>query len=172
LIDVINDLEFSSGANCSTRAAEAETLAALKRGRSGGRPVIYVNDNFGRWQSDFNKLLKHCLEEDVCGSPRRLLKPDEDDYFVLKPKHSGLLLHHARHAARIPASQNPHPHRAHRRHLRLFTANDAYMRDFHLVIPSDCVASADATRTGTRSNTCGACSRPTRGLRPKSTSTN
>jgi nicotinamidase-related amidase len=25
----------------------------------------------------------------------------------------------------------------------LFTANDAYMRDFNLVIPSDCVASAD-----------------------------
>jgi nicotinamidase-related amidase len=23
----------------------------------------------------------------------------------------------------------------------LFTANDAYMRDFHLVVPSDCVAS-------------------------------
>jgi nicotinamidase-related amidase len=26
----------------------------------------------------------------------------------------------------------------------LFTANDAYMRDFHLVIPADCVASSDA----------------------------
>ncbi len=25
----------------------------------------------------------------------------------------------------------------------LFTANDAYMRDFHLVIPEDCVASTD-----------------------------
>jgi nicotinamidase-related amidase len=26
----------------------------------------------------------------------------------------------------------------------LFTANDAYMRDFHLVVPADCVASQDA----------------------------
>jgi nicotinamidase-related amidase len=25
----------------------------------------------------------------------------------------------------------------------LFTANDAYMRDYHLVVPADCVASLD-----------------------------
>lgn len=25
----------------------------------------------------------------------------------------------------------------------LFTANDAYMRDYHLIVPADCVASSD-----------------------------
>ena len=29
----------------------------------------------------------------------------------------------------------------------LFTASDAYRRDFHLVVPSDCVASVDAGHT-------------------------
>src|SRR4051812_16185869 len=92
LIDVINDLEFEEGAQLLKHALPmAEKIAALKRrAKQAGIPAIYVNDNFGRWQSDFTKLLSHCLEEDVCGKPLvRLLKPDEDDYFVLKPKHSG-----------------------------------------------------------------------------------
>ena len=32
----------------------------------------------------------------------------------------------------------------------LFTANDAYMRDFHLVVPSDCIASNTPPTTSTR----------------------
>jgi nicotinamidase-related amidase len=147
LIDVINDLEFSSGRKLLEHALPmAEKLAALKRrAKEAGVPVIYVNDNFGRWQSDFNKLLKHCLEEDVCGKPvAELLRPDEDDYFVLKPKHSGFfsttldtLLDYLQVKILILTGLTGDI-------CVLFTANDAYMRDFHLVIPSDCVASADA----------------------------
>ncbi|HEV2799042.1 MAG TPA: isochorismatase family cysteine hydrolase [Pyrinomonadaceae bacterium] len=147
LIDVINDLEFSSGRKLLAHALPmAEKLAALKRrAREAGVPVIYVNDNFGRWQSDFNKLLKHCLEEDVCGKPvAELLRPDEDDYFVLKPKHSGFfsttldtLLEYLQVKILILTGLTGDI-------CVLFTANDAYMRDFHLVIPSDCVASSDA----------------------------
>jgi nicotinamidase-related amidase len=147
LIDVINDLEFSSGRKLLEHALPAaEKLAALKqRAKRAGIPVIYVNDNFGRWQSDFNKLLKHCLEEGVCGKPlAELLKPEEDDYFVLKPKHSGFfsttldtLLDYLQVKVLIITGLTGDI-------CVLFTANDAYMRDFHLVIPSDCVASADA----------------------------
>ena len=55
-------------------------------------PVIYCNDNFGRWRSDFRTLLEHVLHDDVRGKPiAELLAPDENDYFVLKPKHSGFL---------------------------------------------------------------------------------
>jgi nicotinamidase-related amidase len=147
LIDVINDLEFSSGERLLKHALPAaEKLAELKRrAKRAGVPVIYVNDNFGRWQSDFNKLLKHCLEEDVCGRPiAELLKPDEDDYFVLKPKHSGFfsttldtLLEYLQVKILLLTGLTGDI-------CVLFTANDAYMRDFHLVIPSDCVASSDA----------------------------
>ena len=146
LIDVINDLEFSSGEQVLRHALPmAEKLAALKRrAKQAGVPVIYVNDNFGRWQSDFNKLLKHCLAEDVCGKPvAERLKPDEDDYFVLKPKHSGFfsttldtLLEYLQVKVLVLTGLTGDI-------CVLFTANDAYMRDFHLVIPSDCVASAD-----------------------------
>jgi nicotinamidase-related amidase len=146
LIDVINDLEFDSGRELLRHALPmAEKLAAFKRRAKQARiPVIYVNDNFGKWQSDFSKILKHCLEDEVCGQPlAELLKPGEDDYFVLKPKHSGFfsttldtLLDYLEVKTLILTGLTADI-------CVLFTANDAYMRDFNLVIPSDCVASSD-----------------------------
>src|SRR5690242_17783578 len=91
-IDVINDLEFEGGEALAQQAmAIADNLAALRqRAKQAGIPIIYANDNFGRWQSDFTKLIKHCLEDNVRGRAlAQLLRPDPDDYFVLKPKHSG-----------------------------------------------------------------------------------
>jgi nicotinamidase-related amidase len=146
LIDVINDLEFDGGEQLIKYALPAaKKIAALKRRASqSGIPIIYVNDNFGRWQSDFSKLLKHCLEDDVRGQPlAELLKPEEDDYFVLKPKHSGFfsstldtLLEYLQAKTLILTGFAGDI-------CVLFTANDAYMRDFNMVIPSDCVASND-----------------------------
>ena len=50
-------------------------------------PVIYVNDNFGKWQSDFRKLVERCLAGSCRGKQiTELLHPHDDDYFVLKPK--------------------------------------------------------------------------------------
>jgi nicotinamidase-related amidase len=147
LIDVINDLEFEGGEELLEYALPmAEKIAQLKRRASqAGIPIIYVNDNFGRWQSDFNKLLKHCLDSDVRGKPlAEMLRPDEDDYFVLKPKHSGFfsttldtLLDYLKARTLILTGVAANI-------CVLFTANDAYMRDFNLVIPADCVASNTA----------------------------
>ncbi|HYO62452.1 MAG TPA: isochorismatase family cysteine hydrolase [Pyrinomonadaceae bacterium] len=144
VIDVINDLEFEHGEELLEHALPmAERLSAFMReARRAGLPVVYVNDNFGRWQSDFNKLLKHCLEDDVRGRPlAERLRPEEDDYFVLKPKHSGFfsttldtLLEYLQVKTLILTGLTGDI-------CVLFTANDAYMRDFHLVVPADCVAS-------------------------------
>ena len=56
LIDVINDLEFPEGAQLLELALPmARKIAALKKAaRKAGVPVVYVNDNFGRWRSNFN----------------------------------------------------------------------------------------------------------------------
>ena len=146
LIDVINDLDFTGGEELLRHALPmAEKLAELKRrARASGVPVIYVNDNFGKWQSDFNKILEHCLEEGARGKPvAELLRPEEDDYFVLKPKHSGffsttldILLDYLGARTLVLTGLTGDI-------CVLFTAHDAYMRDFNLVIPSDCVASND-----------------------------
>lgn len=146
LIDVINDLEFDGGEELLEHALPmAERLSELaRRARRAGVPVIYVNDNFGKWQSDFKRILAHCLEDDVRGRPvAELLRPEEDDYFVLKPKHSGFysttldtLLNYLGVKTLVLTGLTGDI-------CVLFTAHDAYMRDFHLLVPSDCVASND-----------------------------
>ena len=144
LIDVINDFEFPEGEQLLELALPAgRNITELKqRAKAAGIPSIYVNDNFGRWQSDFKKIVAHCSREDARGkSFVKLLLPDDDDYFVLKPKHSGfysttleLLLTHlgAKNLILTGIAGN---------NCVLFTANDAYMRDFKLFIPADCVVS-------------------------------
>src|SRR5436309_2620307 len=92
LIDVINDLDFPQGDQLLRHALPmAERLLRLKRrAREVGVPVIYVNDNFGRWRSDFNAQVEHCMNDGVPGKAVvERLRPEGDDYFVLKPKHSG-----------------------------------------------------------------------------------
>ena len=147
LIDVINDLDFPE-ANQLLRYARpmARKLLRLKeRAKKAGIPVIYVNDNFGRWQSDFRRQVQHCLRENSRGHEIvSLLRPEDDDYFVLKPKHSGffsttldtLLRYLGSHTLIITGIAG--------NFCVLFTANDAYMRDYSLIIPSDCTASNSA----------------------------
>ena len=144
LIDWINDLEFDDGDKLLPAALEAAraTAALRKRAKRAGVPVIYCNDNFGKWRSDFRSLLEHVLEDDVRGRPiAELLAPDEEDYFVLKPKHSGfhstsldVLLAHLGATTLILTGIAGN-------FCVLFTAHDAYMHDFKLVVPRDCLAS-------------------------------
>ncbi|HET7298890.1 MAG TPA: isochorismatase family cysteine hydrolase, partial [Burkholderiales bacterium] len=143
LIDWINDLEFDEGEKLLPQAlAAAKATAALRRrAKQAEVPVIYCNDNFGRWRSDFRALLEHVLGDGVRGQPlAELLAPDEDDYFVLKPKHSGfhsttldvLLAHLGADTLILTGIAG--------NFCVLFTAQDAYMRDFRLLVPRDCVA--------------------------------
>ncbi len=92
LIDVINDLDFPEAEQMIGAAEQmARTIALLKRrARKAGIPVIYVNENFGKWQSDFSRTIKHCAAAKSRGRKiAQILKPSREDYFVLKPKHSG-----------------------------------------------------------------------------------
>lgn len=144
IIDVINDLEFNSGIRILPQArVMGKKLAALKaRVEKAKIPVIYVNDNFGKWRSDFSAQVRHSMQPNIRGAPiARLLRPGPNDYFVLKPKHSGffstpleLLLNYlgVKNLILTGIAGN---------NCVLFTATDAYLRDFDLWIPGDCVVS-------------------------------
>ena len=142
VIDMINAFDFDGADAMLPRAkTAAKAISILKvRAKKAGVPVVYVNDNFGRWRSDFRQILERCLR-----SPGReiaeLLEPGEDDYFVLKPKHSGfqhttldVLLQHLGAETLVLTGVAGN-------FCVLFTAHDAYMRDYKLVVPRDCIAS-------------------------------
>ncbi len=62
-IDVVNHFDFPDGDEILKNArAIGPNLRELKRrARQNGIPVIYVNDNFGRWRSNFIEVLERCL---------------------------------------------------------------------------------------------------------------
>jgi len=144
IIDVINDLAFEGSDTLVAHAeAMAVRLAALKRrAAAAGVPAIYINDNLGKWRSDFRQTVAHCTARSSPG--RRVskrLRPTARDYFVLKPKHSGFfdttldtLLESLRVRRLILTGIAGNI-------CVLFTANDAYMREFELFAPADCIVS-------------------------------
>jgi nicotinamidase-related amidase len=144
LIDVINDMEFPEGEKLlrQTLPAARKIAELKKRAKAAGIPVIYVNDNFGRWRSDFQKQVRHCLNDGVRGEPiARLLAPEKDDYFVLKPKSSAFfgttlhsLLKHLGVKTLVLTGVAADV-------CILFTAHDAHLLDYKIIVPSDCVAS-------------------------------
>ena len=146
MVDVINDFEFPGGEDLVRHALPAaKRIAALKKRCDGaGIPAIYVNDNFGKWRSDFKRLVSHCLKDGVRGQKVvEFLKPARNDYFVLKAKHSGfysttldLLLQYLGVETLILTGFTGDI-------CILFTANDAFIRDYRLVIPGDCVVSQE-----------------------------
>jgi len=146
LIDVINALEFKGAETLVEPAlAMARAVAELKRRCArAGIPAIYVNDNFGRWREDQHAIIARALKPGTLGQPvAELLRPAAEDYFVVKPKHSGFfatpldtLLTYLRVRTVILTGIGTEL-------CVLFTANDAYMRDYRLVVPSDCVTAID-----------------------------
>jgi nicotinamidase-related amidase len=147
LVDLINDLAFPGGEQLARRARPlARNVAELKlRARAAGIPCIYANDNFGRWRSDFSAQVRHCLEDGVPGAfLARALKPDVEDYFVLKPKHSAfyqtclqVLLQHLGVKTLLLAGVATDS-------CVTFTANDAYLRGYRLILLEDGCASIEA----------------------------
>jgi nicotinamidase-related amidase len=145
ILDVINDLDFPEAKQLLRFVpGMARKLRSLKeRAKAEGVPVIYVNDNFGRWRSDVRRLVEHCRK----GQARHLvdaLRPDEDDYFVLKPKHSGFFSSTLETLLRYLGARRLIITGIAGNFCVLFTANDAYMRDYELLVPSDCTISNTA----------------------------
>jgi nicotinamidase-related amidase len=146
LVDVLNDLDFP-GAGPLVRLAPrlAQNISALKgRCRKAGIPAVYVNDNRDRWRSDFSSVVKHCLASDVPGkSLVTPLVPADDDYIVLKPKHSAFfatplesLLSYLQTKTILLVGLTTDA-------CILTTACEIHIRDMNLFVPPDCVAAAD-----------------------------
>jgi len=91
LVDVISAFDFDGGDKLQRFARRAAPRVRALRDAFARRrlPVVYCNDNFGQWRSDFRQVVERCVATDARGAEvAQLLRPRDDDYFVLKPKHS------------------------------------------------------------------------------------
>lgn len=147
ILDMINTFAFEDGQALARESRKiAPAIARIKAGiERSGHACIYVNDNFGHWNSDFSDIV-----ESAAGSRGEgildTLAPASDDYFILKPKHSGFY-------------QTPLPQLLDRLECQdlvvtgqtaeacvLITALEAHMRDFRVRVPSNAIASKSPPR--------------------------
>ncbi|MFC9388947.1 isochorismatase family cysteine hydrolase [Streptomyces venezuelae] len=89
VIDMLNTYEHEDAAQLvpSVERALPAVVRLLEEARARGVPVIYANDNFGKWRSHHGEIVDAAL----AGPYARLvepIKPDEDSYFVVKARHS------------------------------------------------------------------------------------
>ena len=143
IVDAINPFDFPGGQKFAQAALKtARRIARLAERARGKRvPVVFVNDNLGRWRSDREALIQYCLTLGGAGAKVvETLRPAKDDFFVLKSTLSGFhqtpleaMLRQGKVKTTVItgfATGN----------CVLFTAVEAYMRDFRVILPSDCVA--------------------------------
>ncbi|WP_042375492.1 cysteine hydrolase family protein [Neobacillus jeddahensis] len=144
IIDMINNFDFSHGPILAKKAQSiAGHIKELKAQFNKQKlPVIFINDHYNLWQADFHKIIDLC-RNDYSQPIFDILLPDEQDYFLIKPKHSAFygtalqtLLHQLQVNTLILTGIAGNI-------CVLFTANDAYMREYALLAPNDCIASVD-----------------------------
>ncbi|ASK61741.1 isochorismatase [Virgibacillus phasianinus] len=141
-IDLINDFNFERGEKLLKHTKEI--LPHLKKLKNHARenniPVIYVNDHYGLWQADYHKIIDQCMN-DKSQEIITEVKPDQNDYFLIKPKHSAffqtplqsLLLELGKTNLILAGIAGDI--------CILFTAKDAYMYEYSLEVPENCTAS-------------------------------
>ena len=141
VVDMINAYDFEDAEKllASAREAVPNIASLIERARDEGVEVIYVNDNFGRWNSSPSEL----VEEVLGGDHRDLLEPltpDEDAPFVVKARHSVFYetpleyLLRQQEAGRIVLTGQV------TEQCILYSALDAYIRHLDVVVPTDAVA--------------------------------
>ncbi len=144
LIDVINQLNFAGGEDLLNpyRKMSHNLEKLLGRARAAKIPIIYVNDNFGKWRSNLNQHLEACLNEDsITRQSVTKILPSPEDYYILKPKHSAFYASPLDIVLRSLKTKTLILTGLTAESCILFTAADAYVRDYNIILPEDCIAS-------------------------------
>ena len=151
ILDLISEFTFPD-ARRVLKGAKHPVIAIAKlktRARAASVPIIYVNDTAGRWESDPRAFVQRCLRPSARGRDIvDLVKPQlDEDYFMFKPKHSAFfgtslepLLEQLGVRRLVLTGVTSHQ-------CVLFTAMDAHVREYELIVPADCVAAGSREET-------------------------
>jgi nicotinamidase-related amidase len=141
VVDMLNPYEHPQADRLAERVARAlpGTRELLRRAGEEETPVVYVNDNYGDWNSSSEELAKQALE----GTHPELVEsvlPKEGQSFVIKARHSTFyetpleyLLDQMGVGRLIFSGQVTEQ-------CILYSALDAHVRHFDVVVATDAVA--------------------------------
>lgn len=143
VIDVLSDFRFPGGAALFRRFRPciAPLARLLGRARAAQVPVVYANDNFGRWRSSLDDVGEQvCRRNAAAWRALEPIRPEPCDYVVLKPRHSAFyctpleLLLEALDVGRLVLTGVAADS------CIWFTGADAHVRGYEVVVPRDAVA--------------------------------
>lgn len=141
VIDMLSRYDFPDAEELAASATDVvpNIRVLLDEARDAELPVIYVNDNYGDWNSSAEELLAHALDGE---HPELVepLRPPDGATFVIKARHSifystplEYLLKQLGVDRVILCGQVTEQ-------CVLYSALDAYVREFDVVVPRDAVA--------------------------------
>jgi nicotinamidase-related amidase len=144
VVDMLNSYDFEDAdqlaANVEGTVEPIRRL--LDRARKDGHPVIYVNDNYGDWNSSHEELVESALNGRRPDLVEPLLPPDGAK-FVIKARHTifygtplDYLLWQLDVNKLVLAGQVTEQ-------CILYSALDAYVRHYQVVVPPDAVGHID-----------------------------
>ena len=149
IVDMINSLDFDGAERLIPKLDSVISTILKLRAQADalGVPVVYVNDNYGHWQSEKSELIRMCARKPEARAVIERITPRDRDYFLLKPRLSGF------YATNLPVLLPVL--RVSRLVLTgvaadvcvLFTAADAHMREYAIWTPHDATASEADERT-------------------------
>ncbi|ATG93624.1 isochorismatase family cysteine hydrolase [Paracidovorax citrulli] len=149
LVDVVNPLNFP-GADVLLPGAVRAARATLRlREQLEGRhvPVIYANDNYGTWHSEFSDLLAACRQlPGARGELARLMSPRPRDLTLLKPCHSAFQSTPLLHLLRQMGTQRVIVAGLAADMCVMLSATDARMLGYDVWVPGDCTAAESPAR--------------------------
>jgi nicotinamidase-related amidase len=141
VVDMLNPYEHPDADRLAERVDEAlpGVRTLLRRAADDGAPVVYVNDNYGDWSSSAEELARQAMD----GAHPELVEPvlpEDGQSFVLKARHSTFyetpleyLLDQLGVSRLVFSGQVTEQ-------CILYSALDAYVRHFDVVVATDAVA--------------------------------
>jgi nicotinamidase-related amidase len=144
VVDVLNPYDHEdAGALVENMAAAVAPIAELvRRARDRAVAVVYVNDNYGHWNSSSHKLVQAALD----GRHPELvepLRPPDDASFVIKARHSIFYETPLEYLLRQLGVDRIMLCGQVTEQCILYSALDAYVRHFCVAVPTDAVACID-----------------------------
>ena len=144
VVDVLNDYEHEDADRLtrSVRAALPSLCALVGNAREHDVLTVYVNDHHGDWSADRERIAQRA----GAGAAPDLvepLAPATDVPFLVKARHSAFYATQLEHLLRERGIRRVMLAGQVTEQCILYSALDAYVREFEVVIPRDAVAHID-----------------------------
>jgi nicotinamidase-related amidase len=144
VIDMLTDYDHPDGDALQESARDVVPVIAglLERAREEDVPVIWINDNHGAWSEDREALIA-AVRRDGDAALIDPVVPDEDAPFVFKARHSIFFGSPLEYLLELEGIGRLVMTGQVTEQCVLYSALDAYIRHFQVVIPRDAVAHID-----------------------------